>query len=120
MEKSNGGEAVRTIGYVRVSTHDQADNGVSLDAQEAKIQAWAELVDAERILGKRSDNRPGIQAALEYISTGGTPWLSIPCPGFPGLPGTPSIWPSSCLTAKICSTSNIRERFVAGILADFH
>ena len=69
---------MRTIGYVRVSTHDQADNGVSLDAQEAKIQAWAELVDAEGveifrdegISGKRSDNRPGLLAALEAIGAG--------------------------------------------------
>jgi len=77
-KESNGGEAVRTIGYVRVSTHDQADNGVSLDAQEAKIRAWAELVDAEGveifrdegISGKRSDNRPGLLAALEAIGAG--------------------------------------------------
>ena len=28
------------IGYVRVSTEGQATEGVSMDAQQAKIQAW--------------------------------------------------------------------------------
>jgi DNA invertase Pin-like site-specific DNA recombinase len=31
------------VGYVRVSTQDQAREGVSLEAQEAKIRAWWEL-----------------------------------------------------------------------------
>lgn len=60
------------VGYVRVSTAGQADEGVSLDAQRAKIEAWCaangyELagvhVDAG-LSGKRADNRPGLQAAL--------------------------------------------------------
>ena len=29
----------RTVGYVRVSTDDQVENGVSLEAQEARIRA---------------------------------------------------------------------------------
>jgi len=61
------------VGYVRVSTAHQADEGVSLDAQRAKLQAWADLngfvladvhVDAG-ISGKRADNRPALQAALD-------------------------------------------------------
>ncbi|MGD1098387.1 MAG: recombinase family protein, partial [Bryobacteraceae bacterium] len=32
---------MRTAGYVRVSTDRQADLGVSLEAQEAKIRAMA-------------------------------------------------------------------------------
>jgi len=63
---------MKTVGYVRVSTQGQAEDGVSLAAQEAKIRAWAELRDAtaveifrdEGISGKRADNRPGLQAAL--------------------------------------------------------
>ena len=35
------------IGYIRVSTTDQADEGVSLDAQRAKLRAWALLNDYE-------------------------------------------------------------------------
>jgi site-specific DNA recombinase len=60
------------IGYVRVSTQEQVVEGVSLDAQKAKIEAWAMLNNCELvgvvqdagISGKRSDNRPGLQAAL--------------------------------------------------------
>ncbi len=33
----------RTIAYLRVSTDKQADRGVSLDAQRAKVHAYAEL-----------------------------------------------------------------------------
>ena len=34
----------KTIAYLRVSTDKQADKGVSLDAQRAKVAAYAELV----------------------------------------------------------------------------
>lgn len=63
------------IGYVRVSTIGQAVDGVSLDAQKERIQAWAtangyELagihVDAG-LSGKRADNRPGLAAALDAV-----------------------------------------------------
>lgn len=60
------------IGYIRVSTDGQAQDGVSLDAQRAKIEAWAVLNDYELtaihvdagISGKGMENRPGLQAAL--------------------------------------------------------
>lgn len=69
---------MKAIGYVRVSTHGQAEDGVSLDAQEAKVRAWADLNGAaevvifrdEGISGKRSDNRPGLQAALDTVGKG--------------------------------------------------
>jgi len=35
------------IGYVRVSTEDQASEGVSLDAQKAKLAAWCLANDYE-------------------------------------------------------------------------
>ena len=66
------------IGYIRVSTEGQAQDGVSLDAQRAKIAAWCELneytliavhVDAG-ISGKAADNRPGLQAALQECGKG--------------------------------------------------
>ena len=60
------------IGYIRVSTEGQAQDGVSLDAQRAKIEAWALLNDYELaavhvdagISGKGMANRPGLQDAL--------------------------------------------------------
>lgn len=60
------------VGYVRVSTVGQAVDGVSLEAQRARIQAYclahgftlgALHVDAG-ISGKRMDTRPGLQAAI--------------------------------------------------------
>lgn len=62
-------------GYVRVSTAGQADDGVSLDVQRERIAAWclvngfdlaAVHVDAG-LSGKRSDNRPALQAALDDV-----------------------------------------------------
>lgn len=63
------------IGYVRVSTEQQASEGISLEAQKARIIAWCELnecqlagvyVDAG-ISGKRADNRPELQKAIEAV-----------------------------------------------------
>ena len=62
----------RAIGYIRVSTVDQADSGLSLEAQQGRIRAWSDangyaLVDVfidAGISGKRADNRPGLQDAL--------------------------------------------------------
>ena len=61
------------IGYVRVSTEDQANEGVSLDAQKAKLAAWCMINDYELsdvfvdagLSGGRADNRPGLQSAIE-------------------------------------------------------
>jgi site-specific DNA recombinase len=69
---------MRTIGYVRVSTEGQAQDGVSLAAQEAKIRAWAELNEATEVIiycdagmsGKRADNRAGLQDALSALAEG--------------------------------------------------
>ncbi len=69
---------MRAIGYIRVSTEGQAQDGVSLAAQEAKIRAWAELNDCSEveihvdagISGKRADNRPALQDALAACGKG--------------------------------------------------
>lgn len=60
------------IGYIRVSTEGQATDGVSLEMQRAKIEAWATLNDYELVAvhvdagisGKSAINRPGLQDAL--------------------------------------------------------
>lgn len=68
---------MRVIGYIRVSTADQASEGVSLDAQRARIAAWAAgqglvpdagdvHVDAG-LSGKRADNRPALRAAIDAV-----------------------------------------------------
>lgn len=66
------------IGYIRVSTEGQAVDGVSLDAQAVKIKAYCALNDIELahvyadkgLSGKRADNRPELQEALEAIHKG--------------------------------------------------
>lgn len=70
---------LRVVGYVRVSTEGQAVEGVSLDAQEAKIRAWCVANDGELaglyvdagLSGGRADNRPQLQAALADVTAGG-------------------------------------------------
>jgi DNA invertase Pin-like site-specific DNA recombinase len=60
------------IGYIRVSTEGQVEDGVSLDAQREKIEAWAKLHDETEIViykdagisGASMDQRPGLQDAL--------------------------------------------------------
>ena len=67
----------KAYGYVRVSTQGQADDGVSLDAQRAKIAAWADLNGYELgdtfedagISGTKTD-RPGLAAALAAVGKG--------------------------------------------------
>lgn len=64
---------MKVIGYVRVSTGKQVEEGVSLEVQETKIRQWADLHDAqvqavyrdEGISGKSLEKRPGIQEALQ-------------------------------------------------------
>lgn len=59
------------IGYVRVSTEDQAKEGVSLDNQKSKIQAYCQLKDlnlSEIIedagISAKNLKRPGVQRVL--------------------------------------------------------
>jgi len=63
------------IGYARVSTTEQADEGVSLDAQAARIAEWCQrsghseprIETDAGLSGKRADNRPALQRALEAV-----------------------------------------------------
>jgi len=67
----------RYIGYIRVSTSDQAENGVSLEAQEERIRAYVsfaggELVDvvADRGASGKNLDRPGVQEVLDRLRRG--------------------------------------------------
>ena len=68
----------KAIGYIRVSTEQQADEGISLPAQRAKITAWCALNDYELITiyedagisGKTVIKRPQLQAALSEMKKG--------------------------------------------------
>jgi site-specific DNA recombinase len=62
----------QAVGYARVSTEEQAREGVSLDAQRARIVAWAQGNDTllagffedAGISGSRTENREGLQKAI--------------------------------------------------------
>lgn len=68
---------MRAVGYVRVSTTKQADEGVSLAAQEAKVRAYCdlygyELVDVQVDAGASAStlDRPGMAEALRMLDDG--------------------------------------------------
>src|SRR3954469_6084624 len=68
---------MRAVAYIRVSTTFQVDDGVSLDAQRARIAAWCGSNDADLaegdvfvdagLSGKRADNRPALGRALAAV-----------------------------------------------------
>jgi site-specific DNA recombinase len=63
------------IGYVRVSTSGQAIEGVSLEAQQARIKAWCaangyelrQVFTDHGISGKRTSNRPALNNAIAAV-----------------------------------------------------
>ncbi len=67
----------RTVAYLRVSTDKQADHGVSLDAQRAKVEQYAALFDLELVAievdaGASAKNldRPALGRALAMLRGG--------------------------------------------------
>ncbi len=67
----------RTVAYLRVSTARQADHGVSLDVQRAKVTAYAELFDLDLVAvevdageSAKSLDRPALQRALSMLKNG--------------------------------------------------
>jgi site-specific DNA recombinase len=75
---------MRIVLYARVSTADQSDHGISLDAQEAKLGAYARLYDltvVEVIVdageSAKSLNRPGLQRALGLLRNGTADGLAV-------------------------------------------
>ncbi len=68
---------MRVIGYVRVSTEEQATSGVSLAAQADKIRAYCALYDLELLeiiedagASAKTLDRPGIQRVLGALRGG--------------------------------------------------
>jgi len=67
----------RVVGYVRVSTEEQASSGCSLAAQEAKIRSYCELygIDLIEVISDagqsaKTINRDGQQKALAMLDDG--------------------------------------------------
>jgi DNA invertase Pin-like site-specific DNA recombinase len=67
----------RAVAYLRVSTDKQADRGVSLDVQRAKVAAYAELYDVDLVdvvvdagVSAKYLERPGLARALDMLRRG--------------------------------------------------
>jgi len=75
---NNDIKITRCYGYVRVSTTMQAEEGISLDSQKAKIKAWCELNDYnlikiyadEGVSGRSMDKRTALNEVLDVIKSG--------------------------------------------------
>ena len=67
---------MKAIGYVRVSTDRQAELGVSLEAQEAKIRAMATVQGADLLEviidggeSAKNLNRPGLKRLIARVDS---------------------------------------------------
>jgi DNA invertase Pin-like site-specific DNA recombinase len=68
---------MRVIGYIRVSTDEQATSGVSLAAQEQKVRAYCSLYDLEIVelvndpgASAKTLERPGLTRVLAALDRG--------------------------------------------------
>lgn len=68
---------MRIIGYVRVSTEEQAQDGVSLTIQRDRVTAYCELhgldlvaIEADEGVSAKSLNRPALKRALDRLRAG--------------------------------------------------
>lgn len=68
---------MKAIGYIRVSTEEQAQSGLGLEAQRTRVTAYAtamgiELLDVVEDAGisAKTMDRPGLQAVLARIASG--------------------------------------------------
>lgn len=75
----------KVVSYQRVSTLTQVDNGVSLEAQAAKIESFCSTFDLEVVAslrdeglsGKSLDGRKGLTAALAMLEAGAASGIVI-------------------------------------------
>ncbi|MDD1721305.1 MAG: recombinase family protein [Euryarchaeota archaeon] len=66
---------MRVVGYICVSTEDQAQEGISLEALQERIEACCVAHDlqllaaeADKGISAKNLNMPGLQAALQQIA----------------------------------------------------
>lgn len=65
----------KAVGYIRVSKEEQVRGGVSLDMQQSKIRAYAdlegmhlaEIIEDAGISGRNIKDRPGVQKVLSLV-----------------------------------------------------
>jgi DNA invertase Pin-like site-specific DNA recombinase len=78
---------VKIVGYVRVSTATQAEDGLGLDVQKAALRAWCKanghrltsILSDEGISGaKELEDRPGLADALDMIRSRKAQGIVVP------------------------------------------
>lgn len=74
----------RVVGYLRVSTEKQVDEGISLAAQREKLVAYATAMDLELValvedagVSAKNIKRPGLERALAVLDDGGADGLLV-------------------------------------------
>ncbi len=84
MPTINAESPCSTVAYLRVSTERQADLGVSLAAQRAKVEAYAALYDLKLVdivvdaaVSAKSLERPGLKGALTLLQRGAAKALLV-------------------------------------------
>jgi site-specific DNA recombinase len=77
MSKAAKPQVVRAVGYIRVSTEQQSNEGVSMEAQRIKLAAHCTAQDiqlleiiADEGVSAKSLDRPGLQRALKMLRNG--------------------------------------------------
>ncbi|MFI5299315.1 MAG: recombinase family protein [Polyangiales bacterium] len=75
----------RIVGYVRVSSAQQAEDGVSLDAQITKLRAYAVAMDLDLVdvvvdagVSAKTLDRPGLTRVLAMLDAGEVDGMLIP------------------------------------------
>lgn len=75
---------MKVIGYIRVSTDEQTSSGQSLDAQKAKLEAYASLYELELVevivdagQSGKTLNRDGLRQVLAMLRAGKAEGLAI-------------------------------------------
>jgi DNA invertase Pin-like site-specific DNA recombinase len=77
------GSGARVVGYLRVSTEEQGQSGLGLEAQRNAIKAecdrrgWMLVRVEEDVSGGGRLNRPGLNAALEAVADGTVDGLMV-------------------------------------------
>lgn len=75
--KARAPKSRSTVGYIRCSTEDQRDNGVTIEAQEARIRAYCDAmawpepqIVSDPAFSAKNLRRPGVQRVLDAVKRG--------------------------------------------------
>src|SRR6266852_3864763 len=74
----------RAVGYVRVSTDQQAEHGISLESQQERLTAYVKLYELQLVdvvvdagISAATLDRPGLKCALGMLKSGAADALLV-------------------------------------------